>query len=219
MTVKNESTGKPTVNLSQNERTASAIAGSLLLYYAVKKHRPGALLALAGGYLAYRGLSGHCTLRALNNERILPLGHNINVQTHVIVNRPRQEVFAFWRKLENLNLFMEHVTIRELDDKRSSWSAKIPSGKHLLQWEAEIVKEEEGKEISWKSLPGSAVYNIGKISFSDTPGKATRIDAFISYQAPFGPVGEGLSRLLTPLFSHKIREDIRNFKYFVEDNA
>ncbi len=217
MTANNEFTGETTVNLKQHERTASAIAGSLLLYYAVKKHKSGALLALAGGYLVYRGISGHCTLRSLYNERVLPSGHNINVQTHVIVNRPRPEVFAFWRKLENLNLFMKHVTIRETDDKRSSWSVKMAAGKGLLQWEAEIVKEEEGREISWKSLPGSPIYNAGKINFSDTPGKSTRIDAFISYQAPFGPIGEGVSRLLTPLFRHKIKEDIRNFKYYIEN--
>jgi uncharacterized membrane protein len=208
------------INIGHRERTISAIAGSLLLYYVTRKHKAGALLALAGGYLTYRGISGHCPLYSLRDRRLAPDGRNINVRTHVVVSRPRDVVYAFWRKLENLNLFMEHVQkIRELDDKRSSWTIKIPGGFPSLQWEAEIVKEEEGKEISWQSAPGSSIENAGKINFSDTPAQGTRIDALISYRAPFGTVGEGLSRLLTPLFRRKIEADIYNFKYYMENTS
>jgi uncharacterized membrane protein len=206
------------VNLSERKRAVSAIAGSLLLYFMMKKHKTDALLALAGGYLLYRGISGHCPLSALKDQHLAPTGRNINVRTHVLVNRPRSEVYAFWRKLENLNLFMQHVeSIRETGDKTSSWKIRIPGLPGSLEWKAEIVKEEPGREISWQSQPGSSIENAGKINFSDTPGQGTtRIDALISYRAPFGKVGEGISRLLTPLFSRKIEEDIRSFKYYME---
>jgi uncharacterized membrane protein len=205
------------VNLGEKSRMISAIAGSLLLYYTIKKHKADALLALAGGYLVYRGVSGHCPLSDLKDRHLAPTGRNINVRTHVLVNRPRSEIYAFWHKLENLNLFMQHVNIRETDDKTSSWKIRIPGMPGSLEWEAEIVKEEEGLEISWQSKPGSALENAGKINFSDTPARGTtRIDALISYQAPFGKVGEGISRLLTPLFKRKIEEDIRSFKYYME---
>lgn len=213
-----EFTASSPVNVGEKGRAVSAIAGSLLLYFMMKKHKTDALLALAGGYLIYRGVSGHCPLSSLKDRHFASTGRNINVRTHVLVNRPRSEVYSFWRKLENLNLFMEHVEdIREMDDKTSSWKIKIPGLPGSLEWEAEIVKEEEGREISWQSRPGSSIDNAGKINFSDTPGRGTtRIDALISYRAPFGKVGEGISRLMTPVFKRKIEEDIRSFKYYME---
>jgi uncharacterized membrane protein len=207
------------INIGHRERTISAIAGSLLLGLLMRKRKKESLVALAGGYLLYRGISGHCPISALKDRRPALTGRNINVRTHVVVNRPREEVYAFWRKLENLNLFMEHVhNIRELDDTRSAWTVSVPGGIHNIQWEAEIVKEEEGRELSWQSTYGAPIENTGKINFSDTPGNGTRIDAMISYRAPFGAVGEGFSRLLTPLFRNKIEEDIRSFKYYMEDS-
>ncbi len=207
------------VNLSQRKRAVSAIAGSMLLYFMTKRHKTDALVALAGGYLLYRGISGHCPLSAWKDQHLAPTGRNINVRTHVLINRPREEVYAFWRKLENLNLFMQHVeSIREIDDKTSSWKIKVPGLPGSLEWQAEIVKEEEGREISWQSQPGSSIENAGKINFFDTPGQGTtRIDALISYRAPFGKIGEGISRLFTPLFKRKIEEDIRSFKYYMEN--
>lgn len=218
MSDNNKITPVAPVNIGSRERIISTIAGSLLLYFVMSRRKKEAFLALAGGYLAYRGISGHCPLYSLRDRRFAPEGRNINVRAHVVVSRPRDAVYAFWRKLENLNLFMQHVEdIREIDDKTSSWTIKIPGGLHSLQWEAEIVKEEEGKEISWLSKPGASIENAGKINFSDTPARGTRIDALISYRAPFGKVGEGLSRLFTPLFRHKIAEDIYNFKYYLEN--
>lgn len=209
------------VNLRENERAVSALAGSALLFYMLTKHRADALLTIAGGYLVYRGLSGHCPLREMKDRSFSATGENINVRTHVLVNRPRHEVYAFWRNLENLSLFMEHVEyIREIDDRNSVWKIRIPGDLASLEWEAEIVKEEEGSEISWHSKPGSSIENAGKINFTDAPAKgSTRIDALISYRAPFGKIGEGISRLLTPLLKRKIEEDIRSFKYYMENQG
>ena len=60
-----------TPNLSFNERAVSVIAG-LGLAAAAAKPRPNPLLnilALAGGaYLAYRGATGHCPMKAAIEE-------------------------------------------------------------------------------------------------------------------------------------------------------
>ncbi len=140
------------VNLSERQRAVSAIAGSLLLYFTMKKNKSAALLGLAGGFLLYRGLSGHCALSALKDRHLAATGRNINVRTHVLVNRPRQEVYRFWRKLENLNLFMQHVeSIRETGDKGSSWKIKIP-GVPGSPWNGRRRSSRKRKE---RRYPGS----------------------------------------------------------------
>ena len=213
--------GPAAVNVGTAERAVTAIAGSLLLYFTARKHRKESLLLLGGGYLLYRAVTGHCPLYgALQRGQSGDQGHarNVNVKASVIVGKPRDEVYSFWRRLENLPLFMKHLeSVDEIDNTHSAWKVGIPGGFGEIRWEAIIVKDLAGVELSWHSVPGASIENAGKINFSDTPGKGTRIDALISYRAPMGVIGERVSRLLTPLFSDMIEKDILRFKHFMEN--
>jgi len=207
--------------LGKTERAISALGGSLLVYFVSRKHKRETLLLAGGGYLLYRAISGKCPISTAIRER--GRDHrpsNINVRTQVTVNSPREEVYAFWRRLENLPLFMKHIeSVDELSDTVSAWKVRIPGGLGDIRWEADIVRDIENTEISWQSAPGASIENAGKINFSDAPSGATRIDVMISYRAPMGVLGERLSRLLTPVFREMIEKDIQGFKQFMEDNV
>ena len=204
-------------NVKDGERVLSAVAGSLLLYFVTKKHKAESLLLLGGSYLLYRAISGHCPVSAaLRSDAAPASASNINIRTHVIVNKPRADVYAFWRRLENWPLFMHHLeNVDELDSTTSAWRLKIP-GMGEARWEARIVKEEKNEELSWHSTPGSVIETTGKVNFADTPGNATRIDVLLSYRVPQDAFGEKLSRLLTPGFREKVYADIHNFKRYFE---
>ena len=215
--------GKHTVNIGDNERVLTALAGSLLLYATAKKHTVNTLLLLGGGYLLYRAVTGHCAVRQALSAR----GHReeaqvgeIKVRTQLVVNRPRTEVYAFWRRLENLPLFMRHLEhVDELNARTSAWKLKLPGGTGDIRWEARIVKEEEGKEFSWHSVAGAAIENTGKINFADTPARGTRVDVMIAYRHPEGVISEGMAQLLTQAFRAKVEDDVRRFKDYIENEA
>ena len=77
----------------------------------------------------------------------------IEVRKTITVARPPSDVYAFWRNLENLPRFMEHLeSVRVLDDLRSSWKAKGPAGSEY-EWQAEITEDRPGELIAWRSLP------------------------------------------------------------------
>jgi uncharacterized membrane protein len=210
------SSGRP-ADIGDDQRALSAFAGSLLLYFVAKRHKIDSLLLLGGGYLLYRAVSGHCPVTAALRTTHRPEASNINIRTSVIVNKPRAEVYAFWRRLENWPLFMRHLeNVDELGGNTSVWRLKMP-GMDEIRWEASIVKEERDAELSWHSAEGAPIESTGKINFSDTPGNATRIDVLLSYRAPSGALGEKLSRLLTPAFRTRVEEDIRNFKHYFEN--
>lgn len=175
-------------------------------------------MAIAGGFLAYRGITGHCDIYKLAGKRKLPdTVKNINIKTLVTVNKPRHEVYAFWRKLSNLPLFMSHLkTVEVLDDQRSHWEAKVPGNIIKLEWDAEIVKEIEGELISWNSLPHASIQNAGKVEFRDADENGTEIRVVITYRAPFGDVGEGVTSLFNPMFEKMIKTDVKNFKRYIE---
>jgi uncharacterized membrane protein len=217
----NSSTGgKLSVNVGKVERLASIIAGSVLLVKGLQNEekKSGIAMAISGGYFLFRGATGHCVGYALAGKHKLPdTVKNINIMTKLTVNRPRQEVYDFWRKLSNLPLFMEHLkTVTVLDDKRSHWEAKVPGHLGKIEWEAEIVKEIPGELLGWNSLPHASVNNAGKVEFRDADENGTEITVLITYRAPFGDVGEGIASMLNPMFKKMITKDVHNFKRYIE---
>lgn len=203
-------------NVNTSERLLSILSGYYLLRSAVANK--SWLRALLGGFLMYRGGSGHCpVVESIEHSRASDPVRIINLRTRMIVNRPRNEVYAFWRRLGNLPRFMKHLeSVSELDKKRSSWRAKIPGGIGVIEWDAEVVKEEEGQFLGWQSLPGSMITNAGKVEFRDAGEGATELAVVISYEAPLGAAGEAVSRALTPLFKQMIRADLEGFREYAE---
>jgi len=213
----NSSVGpKPSINVDVPERIISLAAGTMLLLNGIRKG--GLIRAALGGYLLYRGATGHCPGYSMLGKRHLPDPvKNINIRTTVAVNKPRHEVYAFWRKLENLPRFMEHLeTVKEINDRNSHWEARIPGGLGTISWDAVIVEEREDAHIGWNSLPGATVENAGKVEFRDLGDGWTELHVVITYRAPLGAAGQGISALLNPVFEKMIRSDIKNFKLFVE---
>jgi uncharacterized membrane protein len=217
----NSSTGgKLSVNVGKIERIASIIAGSALLFKGLKNEdkTSGIAMALTGGYMLFRGSTGHCVGYSVAGKKKLPdTVKNINIMTKLTVNRPRQEVYDFWRKLSNLPLFMEHLkTVDVIDNKRSHWVAKVPGHLGEIEWDAEVVKEIDGELLGWNSLPHATVNNAGKVEFRDADENGTEITVLITYRAPFGDVGEGIASMLNPVFKKMITKDVNNFKRYIE---
>ncbi len=217
----NSSTGaKLSVNVGKLERVASILAGSALMFkgFQNEEKKSGIAMLIAGGYLMFRGATGHCAGYAVAGKRKLPdTVKNINIMTKLTVNRPRQEVYDFWRTLSNLPLFMEHLEkVDVIDDSRSHWVAKVPGHLGKIEWDAEVVKEIDGELLGWNSLPHASVNNAGKVEFRDADENGTEITVLITYRAPFGDVGEGIASMLNPVFKKMITKDVKNFKRYIE---
>jgi uncharacterized membrane protein len=217
----NSSTGaKLSVNVGKVERIATIIAGTALVYKGLtsKKQQLQIPLSIAGFALLFRGATGHCPVYSLAGKKKLPdTVKNINIITKMTVNKPRLEVYNFWRKLSNLPLFMEHLeTVEVIDEKKSRWVAKVPAHLGNIEWEAEIAKEIEGELIGWNSLPHATISNAGKVEFRDADKNGTELTVVITYRAPFGDIGEGIASLLTPMAKKMIVKDVKNFKRFIE---
>ena len=212
------------INLELPERLASVALGTRIAFsgvFGIFKHPlRSAVKMFAGGYLLQRGVTGYCSLYAkLGKTTTEPV--NVNLRYTFTVNRKRQDVYDFWRKLENLPLFMTHLeNITVIDEKRSHWEVKTPAMMNNISWEAEIVKDDPGSFIGWHSLEGSSIENAGKVEFEDAPGgEGTVVKVVISYLPPAGGVGTGLAKLLNPLFENVVRKDVLNFKTYIESFA
>src|SRR5690349_8106142 len=123
---------KNAVNMTQTERIVSAVGGGLLAAVGVARRNPwGIALAVLGGDLLRRGITGHCYLYEAMGVRTAPKGQGeettsvpyelgIRVDKAVTINKPRAEVYRFWRDLSNLARFMKHVeSVQQYDGDRS----------------------------------------------------------------------------------------------------
>ncbi len=121
-------------------------------------------------------------------------------------------MYAYWRQLNNLPLFMAHLhDVEVLDSKRSHWTIKL-AGNVKLEWDAEITEDKPGEELAWRSTEGAAIANAGKVRFRDTEEDSTEILVTFTYRPPAGFVGAGLARLMNPAFAQLVRHDIIRFK-------
>jgi uncharacterized membrane protein len=180
------------------------------------------LQTVIGGFLTYRGSTGNCPVySSLGKESDASHATSVNIRTSMLVNKPRHEVYQFWRKLENLPKFMKHLlTVKELDSKRSHWEAVVPGNIATIKWDAEIVKEREGEFIGWQSVANSTIENAGKVEFRDIDGgQGTEINVTISYRPPAGDLGSGLAQFLNPLAEKIIRKDVMGFKEYIENTG
>jgi uncharacterized membrane protein len=218
-------------NVSQPERLISVITGGALAAYGIQKRSwGGAALAAFGGLLAYRGFTGHCHMyraigvatspRSKGRNISVPYELGIRVDAAVTIDKPREELYRFWRNLENLPRFMQHIeSVKEIDNKHSHWVVKAPA-RRSVQWKAEIINEVENELIGWRSLPGADVDNAGSVHFEAAPdGKGTLVRIALQYNPPGGLVGALLARLFGEEPSQQIREDLQRFKRLMETGA
>lgn len=212
--------GSSNINVGTTERILSVAGGSLLAAIGLRRFSPaGILMALSGGALLFRGTTGYCPINASVNRDSAHSGIvPINIIKTVTINKPRSEVYQFWRKLENLPLFMKHLfEVKEISNKKSHWTAKVPGKLGKISWESEIVKEVENIVLMWKSTSDALVDNSGEVRFNDAPGnRGTEVQVAISYLPPGGDIGKGLAGMLNNTFGQIIKEDIRRFKQFIE---
>ncbi|MBA2635101.1 MAG: DUF2892 domain-containing protein [Sphingomonas sp.] len=222
--------------MSQTERTASAIGGGLLALYGIRqRNATGALLALVGGALVQRGVTGHCQMygalgmsTAEDNEggllerkhgpaAVLDASKAIKVERAVTIEMPAEELYRFWRNFENLPRIMAHlesVTVR--DGKRSHWKAKAPAGQSV-EWDAEIIREEPNRLIGWRSIDEATVPNAGSVHFDKaTGGRGTTVRVVLEYQPPAGRLGQLVAKLFGEEPDVQVREDLRRFKAMME---
>jgi uncharacterized membrane protein len=116
----------------------------------------------AGGYLLNRGITGHCEIYD-RITKYVENSVNINIRSSFLIHKPRHEVYDFWRRLDNLPLFMTHLkSVTLLGNDKSHWILKMPKGVPNLSWNAAIVKDKPDEMIGWHSLPGSIILNAGK---------------------------------------------------------
>lgn len=202
-------------NIGLTERMISMFLSGVLITRGIKRPFKGQFLY--GSYLAYRAFTGRCLLyEKFGIDASKPRA--INVRGEFIIDKAPAEVYAYWRNLSNLPGSIEHLLNVEIKNNRlSHWKANVVGNLLSIDWDAEIVKDEPGRLIGWRSLQGAMMHHVGRVQFEDAPGgNGTILKIVLSYHPPAGGLGMGLAHLLNPFFETLLKKEIKNFKHVIE---
>jgi uncharacterized membrane protein len=141
----------------------------------------------------------------------------IRITETATINTTPQTLYAFWKNLENLPLFMSHLESVSITSERvSHWVARAPVGTSV-EWDAEIVEDIPDRAIGWRTLRDSEVTHEGMVTFERAPGgRGTIVCVEILYRPPAGKVGAQIARWFGEEPRVQISEDLRRMKQLLE---
>jgi uncharacterized membrane protein len=133
------------------------------------------------------------------------------------INRSPEEIYAYWRQLENLAHFMNHLrSVTQTDATHSHWVVDAPAGVEI-EWDAAITQDTPGKVIAWQSLPDSDVYNEGEVRFMAQPDKrGTIVRVSMTYRPPAGALGKAVAKLFGEEPEQQIHEAMLKLRQLLE---
>jgi uncharacterized membrane protein len=189
-----------------------ALLGSVLSSGRTERGRTAAATAAVLGVAAVDMASAARLSRSSLQSLVMP----VHVKQVVTINRSPAEVYSFFRDLENLPRFMEHLESVQVSNGTSTWRAKAPA--HLsVEWKAEIIRDVPHESIAWRSLPGTLVPNRGVVRFQKAAGdRGTQVLVELKYDPPGGAMGAAFARLFGEEPSQQIKSDLRRLKQILE---
>jgi len=156
-------------------------------------------------------------LKSMQNESWDARSGDVLIGRTVTIDRPRQELYDFWRDCSNLSQFMRHAkSVTSRDGQRWHWVVDAPAGK-TVEWDADIVEDEPGRLIVWKSVEGADIRHGGRVEFRDSPDKrGTCVTVTLTYDPPGGGVGQLVAKLFQKEPKIQARQELRRFKQLME---
>lgn len=201
---------------SDLEKWASVIGGGAMVLAGLNQRSlRGVILAATGGGLLYQGINQNSTLKQV--EEVMGLDSAIRAEKTVTINRSAEDLYQFWRQLENLPSFMGHLkSVTAIDERRSHWVANAPLGQ-AVEWDAEIVSDEPGRLIAWASAEDALVPNSGFVRFQPAVGdRGTEVKVVIEYEPPGGALAAAIAKLFGEEPEQQIGDELSRFKQLME---
>lgn len=90
------------------------------------------------------------------------------VRASVLIQSDPETLYRLWRDVEKAPLWQEQIIeVRRTGEKTSHWVMK--SNEKNIEWDSEILNDQPGKRITWRSI-GGELENAGEVIFEPVPG-------------------------------------------------
>jgi uncharacterized membrane protein len=134
-------------------------------------------------------------------------------RTAAIVQANADELYALWRDVESAPKWQEQITsVRQTSDVTSHWIMESDGEK--IEWDSEILADEPGKRIAWRSIAGDSS-NAGEVIFDAAPGdRGTLVTVLQEFR--IGKIANVWETMVGRNPKQSVIENLRHFKAFAE---
>jgi uncharacterized membrane protein len=134
-------------------------------------------------------------------------------RTTALIQRDAEELYGLWRDVESAPLWQEEIAaVTTTGESTSHWVMK--SGDKTIEWDSEILADEPGARIAWRSIGGDSD-NAGEVVFETAPGgHGTLVTVLQEFK--MGALASFWETVVGRNPKQAVIENLRHFKAFAE---
>ena len=135
------------------------------------------------------------------------------VRTSALIQADPQDLYDMWRNVEAAPAWQEQVTQVVSTGERTSHWVMVSDGKNI-EWDSEVLADEPGKRITWRSIGGDSD-NAGEVIFEDAPGgRGTMVTVLQEFR--MGKLASAWETFVGRNPKQAVIESLRHFKALAE---
>jgi uncharacterized membrane protein len=135
------------------------------------------------------------------------------VRTNMLVQADPRELYSLWRSVERAPEWQEQiVSVNVKGPTLSHWVMK--SGDSTIEWDSEVLADEPGERIAWRSVGGDSE-NAGEVIFEEAPGgRGTIVTVLQEFR--MGKLASAWETFVGRNPKQAVIENLRHFKSLAE---
>lgn len=135
------------------------------------------------------------------------------VRTSALVQSSPNDLYELWRDVESAPLWQEEILdVVRTGPTTSRWTMK--SGDKTITWDSEIMADEPGRRIAWRSISGDT-NNAGEVVFEPAPANRGTIVTVLQ-EFRMGKLASAWETLVGRNPKQAVIENLRHFKALAE---
>jgi uncharacterized membrane protein len=139
------------------------------------------------------------------------------VRTSALVQADAKQLYEMWHEVENAPAWQEQIKeVRRTGAKTSHWvmRASAKSEDRTIEWDSEVLADEPGKRIAWRSIAGDS-NNAGEVVFEPAPGgRGTLVTVLQEFR--MGKLASTWETMFGRNPKQAVVENLRHFKALAE---
>ena len=137
------------------------------------------------------------------------------VRTSALIRVAPQRLYEAWRNVESAPLWQEELSeVRSTGPTTSHWIMRPGDGSATVEWDAEVLADEPGRRIAWRST-GGEVEQAGEIVFDVAPNGDGTITTILQ-EFRMGKLASVLKTFVGRNPKQAVVENLRHFKAYME---
>jgi uncharacterized membrane protein len=153
--------------------------------------------------------------RQLMERTLFPSPDDNTITSSVVIRRPVEQVFNFYRDFTNLPSFLGDVMkIEQIDAATSRWTIQGPFGIQV-HWRVRVTEERPNELIRYDLVGSPRLKTEWQIYFAPGPAKGeTEVREVM--KAPLGRLGRAALALIGKFPAEEVSANLRRFKELME---